>query len=106
MLPATRPVQDNPQTGWGRRAQPRGLHEGVQGKSPRAAPHFAVSGRRLNPAFATQMDCGAALHRLNVGVPATVEHSLEEGVEAAKWVAETTQVRPSFAANSDPTKRR
>lgn len=41
------------------------------------------------------MDCGAALHRLNVGVPATVEHSSEEGVETAKWVAETTQVRSS-----------
>ena len=40
-----------------------------------------------------KMDCGAALHRLNVGVPATVEHSSEEGVETAKWVAETTQVR-------------
>lgn len=39
------------------------------------------------------MDCTAAAHRIEVGVPATVEHSSEEGVEAAKWVAETTQVR-------------
>jgi ESCRT-I complex subunit VPS28 len=37
------------------------------------------------------MDCTAALHRLNVGVPATVEHNSEEGNETAKWVAETTQ---------------
>lgn len=43
-----------------------------------------------------QMDCTAAAHRIEVGVPATVEHSSEEGVEAAKWVAETTQVRPSL----------
>lgn len=42
------------------------------------------------------MDCPAALHRLVVGVPATVEHSAEagsaEGEELGKWVAETTQV--------------
>ena len=38
------------------------------------------------------MDCPAAAHRLHVGVPATVEHSAEEGVETGKWVAETTQV--------------
>lgn len=38
-----------------------------------------------------RMDCQAAVHRIRVGVPATVEHSAEEGVEAAKWVAETTQ---------------
>jgi hypothetical protein len=42
------------------------------------------------------MDCPAALHRLVVGVPATVEHSAEagagEGEEIGKWVAETTQV--------------
>ncbi|KAK4048830.1 Vacuolar protein-sorting-associated protein 28 [Microbotryomycetes sp. JL221] len=38
-----------------------------------------------------RMDCTAAAHRLQVGVPATVEHSSEEGVEVAKWVAETTQ---------------
>ncbi|ORY78039.1 vacuolar protein sorting-associated protein 28 [Leucosporidium creatinivorum] len=44
-------------------------------------------------AFMTEyrMDCTAAAHRIEVGVPATVEHSSEEGVEAAKWVAETTQ---------------
>ena len=40
-----------------------------------------------------QMDHPAALHRLKVGVPATVEHSSEAGVETGKWVAETTQVR-------------
>lgn len=44
----------------------------------------------LNLTF--QMDCPAAAHRLHVGVPATVEHSAEEGVETGKWVAETTQV--------------
>ena len=41
------------------------------------------------------MDHPAALHRLNVGVPATVEHSSEAtegGSEIAKWVAETTSV--------------
>ncbi|GAA6010987.1 hypothetical protein JCM11491_005898 [Sporobolomyces phaffii] len=45
-----------------------------------------------------RMDCTAAAHRLNVGVPATVEHSSgEEGSsgsgngEHSKWVAETTQ---------------
>ena len=41
------------------------------------------------------MDHPAALHRLNVGVPATVEHSSEAtegGSEMGKWVAETTQV--------------
>jgi hypothetical protein len=39
------------------------------------------------------MDHPAALHRLQVGVPATVEHSSEAGPETGKWVAETTQVR-------------
>jgi ESCRT-I complex subunit VPS28 len=39
------------------------------------------------------MDHPAALHRLKVGVPATVEHSSEAGPETGKWVAETTQVR-------------
>jgi ESCRT-I complex subunit VPS28 len=43
-----------------------------------------------------RMDCPAALHRLVVGVPATVEHSAEAGNgdagEMGKWVAETTQV--------------
>src|ERR1700691_1442178 len=38
------------------------------------------------------MDHPAALHRLQVGVPATVEHSSEAGPETGKWVAETTQV--------------
>lgn len=42
-----------------------------------------------------QMDHPAALHRLKVGVPATVEHSSEAGPETGKWVAETTQVRPA-----------
>ncbi len=39
------------------------------------------------------MDNPAALHRIQVGVPATVEHSTEAGPETAKQVAETTQVR-------------
>ena len=39
------------------------------------------------------MDLPAALHRLKVGVPATVEHPSEAGPETGKWVAETTQVR-------------
>ena len=38
------------------------------------------------------MDNLAALHRIKVGVPATVEHSSEAGPETSKWVAETTQV--------------
>lgn len=38
------------------------------------------------------MDYPAALHRLKVGVPATVEHSSEAGPETGKWIAETTQV--------------
>jgi ESCRT-I complex subunit VPS28 len=39
------------------------------------------------------MDHPAALHRVQVGVPATVEHSSEQqgSSETAKWVAETTQ---------------
>lgn len=43
-----------------------------------------------------KMDHPAALHRVKVGVPATVEHSAEAaegGAETGKWVAETTQVR-------------
>src|SRR3954469_11641632 len=42
-----------------------------------------------------RMDHPAALHRLSVGVPATVEHSTEAGdggAETGKWVAETTSV--------------
>ena len=42
------------------------------------------------------MELPAALHRLKVGVPATVEHSSEAGPETGKWVAETTQVRSLF----------
>jgi hypothetical protein len=45
------------------------------------------------------MDHPAALHRLTVGVPATVEHSSEAtegGSEIAKWVAETTSVSSLF----------
>ncbi|KAF4610869.1 hypothetical protein D9613_007219 [Agrocybe pediades] len=38
-----------------------------------------------------KMDHPAALHRLKVGVPATVEHSSEAGPETGKWIAETTQ---------------
>jgi ESCRT-I complex subunit VPS28 len=42
------------------------------------------------------MDHPAGLHRIRVGVPATVEHSSEAGPETGKWVAETTQVRSSL----------
>jgi hypothetical protein len=45
-----------------------------------------------DPDVFRKMDCAAAVHRLKVGVPATVEHSAEEGVETARWIAETTQV--------------
>ncbi|PPQ98020.1 hypothetical protein CVT26_003082 [Gymnopilus dilepis] len=38
-----------------------------------------------------RMDHPAALHRIKVGVPATVEHSSEAGPETGKWIAETTQ---------------
>jgi len=38
------------------------------------------------------MDCSGAVHRLRIGVPATVEHSSQGGVETSKWIAETTQV--------------
>lgn len=50
-----------------------------------------------------QMDHPAASHRLQVGVPATVEHSAEAtdgGAETGKWVAETTQVGLPYAINS------
>lgn len=46
------------------------------------------------------MDNPAAVHRLKVGVPATVEHGGGDGDgengsgEQGKWVAEVTQVRP------------
>lgn len=52
------------------------------------------------------MDHPAALHRLNVGVPATVEHSSEAtegGSEMGKWVAETTQVSPSPSCHASMT---
>ena len=43
------------------------------------------------------MDYSAALERVKVGVPATVEHpggdTGASGSETAKWVAETTEVR-------------
>ncbi|KAF8159253.1 vacuolar protein sorting-associated protein 28 [Crassisporium funariophilum] len=38
-----------------------------------------------------RMENPAALHRIHVGVPATVEHSSEAGPETGKWIAETTQ---------------
>ncbi|KAH9014154.1 VPS28 protein-domain-containing protein [Lactarius deliciosus] len=50
-----------------------------------------------------KMDHPAALHRLEVGVPATVEHSSEAGPETGKWVAETTQ---SFITFMDALKLR
>ena len=46
------------------------------------------------------MDNPAALHRIKVGVPATVEHSGEAGPETSKWVAETTQVRSTYPRSS------
>lgn len=60
-------------------------------------PFFVISqssqSDRLTSCYLLQMDHPAALHRLKVGVPATVEHSSEAGPETGKWVAETTQVR-------------
>jgi len=50
-----------------------------------------------------RMDHPAALHRLKVGVPATIEHSSEAGPETSKWVAETTQ---SFITFMDALKLR
>jgi ESCRT-I complex subunit VPS28 len=50
-----------------------------------------------------KMDNPWALHRLKVGVPATVEHSSEAGPETGKWVAETTQ---SFITFMDALKLR
>jgi ESCRT-I complex subunit VPS28 len=45
------------------------------------------------------MDNPAALHRLRVGVPATVEHATSPNnqgeAQTAKWVAETTQASTS-----------
>ncbi|KAI6156599.1 vacuolar protein sorting-associated [Pisolithus tinctorius] len=38
-----------------------------------------------------RLDTPAALHRIKVEVPATVEHSSEAGPETGKWIAETTQ---------------
>ncbi|KAG8901875.1 Vacuolar protein-sorting-associated protein 28 [Tulasnella sp. 403] len=49
------------------------------------------------------MDHPAALHRLKVGVPATVEHATEGGGETAAWVAQTTQ---SFITFMDALKLR
>ena len=42
------------------------------------------------------MDHTAALHRIQVGVPATVEHSSEAGPETGKWIAQTTSVSDIF----------
>ncbi|KAJ7083648.1 vacuolar protein sorting-associated [Mycena belliarum] len=50
-----------------------------------------------------RMDHPAALHRIQVGVPATVEHSSEAGPETGKAVAETTQ---SFITFMDALKLR
>lgn len=47
-------------------------------------------------ADAAQMDHPAALHRLTVGVPATVEHSADEGGDNGKNVAEATQAFITF----------
>ncbi|KIJ96008.1 hypothetical protein K443DRAFT_682612 [Laccaria amethystina LaAM-08-1] len=50
-----------------------------------------------------KMEHPAALHRIRVGVPATVEHSSEAGPETGKWVAQTTQ---SFITFMDALKLR
>jgi len=50
------------------------------------------------------MDHPAALHRLKVGVPATVEHSSEAGPETGKWIAETTQVDSGVRSQQRCTK--
>ncbi|KJA22744.1 hypothetical protein HYPSUDRAFT_66750 [Hypholoma sublateritium FD-334 SS-4] len=50
-----------------------------------------------------RMDHPAALHRIKVGVPATVEHSSEAGPETGKWIAETTE---SFITFMDGLKLR
>ncbi|KAE9398304.1 vacuolar protein sorting-associated protein 28 [Gymnopus androsaceus JB14] len=50
-----------------------------------------------------RMDYSAALQRVKVGVPATVEHPTDSGPETAKWVAETTQ---SFITFMDALKLR
>ncbi|KAJ3728503.1 vacuolar protein sorting-associated protein 28 [Lentinula raphanica] len=50
-----------------------------------------------------RMDYSAALERVRVGVPATVEHPTDSGPETAKWVAETTQ---SFITFMDALKLR
>ena len=58
-----------------------------------STPHPWPLSRSTHIVPLPQMDLPAALHRLTVGVPATVEHSSEAGPETGKWVAETTQVR-------------
>lgn len=57
--------------------------------------HAPVPGE-IQELISSQMDNPAALHRIQVGVPATVEHSTEAGPETAKQVAETTQVRSAW----------
>ena len=59
-------------------------------KSPLSLMICKQSAERLTRT--SKMDHPAALQRLKVGVPATVEHSSEAGPETGKWVAETTQV--------------
>lgn len=45
-----------------------------------------------NGIYLLEMDHPAALHRIEVGLPATIEHASEGGSETAQAVAETTQV--------------
>lgn len=80
------PIQDDAQVGRGRSTFDRTIHESLSGKCGILQKPFAVLSVRK------QMEHPAALHRLKVGVPATVEHSSEAGPETSKWVAETTQV--------------
>ena len=90
-------VQDHAEARGGGREVDRRVHVAVSGAS-----QLTVCGVLLatHSARVYQMDHTAALHRIQVGVPATVEHSSEAGPETAKWVAETTQVRCSFTTIS------
>ncbi|EIW58999.1 uncharacterized protein TRAVEDRAFT_95599, partial [Trametes versicolor FP-101664 SS1] len=55
------------------------------------------------------IDHPAALHRIHIGLPATVEHSSEARQETAKWVTETTRLcttPPNFITFVDALKLR
>lgn len=91
---AALPIQDDVQTGGRGRAFDRTVYVPISGeRKVKELSLFSLS----------QMDHPAALHRIKVGVPATVEHSSEAGPETGKWVAETTQ---SFITFMDALKLR